>query len=119
MKTKSSIFSLFIVATLSLNVHAASHSKICSNSEGNVSVLDGEVTIKDGIGNVGPVKKSVLLKRILESHEQCVDGPNYVSTFITVEKVTYDIEENITETAIVLCTQTLTGIVPPGTKCKL
>ena len=56
-----------------------------------------------------------MIKEISDETENCVEGPNYVWTLITVQEVTYNIEENVSESAIVLCTQVQTGI---DSSCK-
>ena len=100
-----------------LNVHATSNSEVCSNSDGSVQVKDGNVTIVDGIGDVGPVTSTKTIAEISENTENCVDGvPEYVWTKVTVQEVTYDIEENVSGKDVVLCTQVQTGI--SSTTCK-
>jgi hypothetical protein len=98
------------IAVFSLGAFAASNSTTCSDSYGMISVVDGNVTLKDGIGDVGLAKSQVVLKEVSEKTENCVEGPNYVWTKITVQEVKYDIEENVQESAVVLCTQVQTGI---------
>lgn len=97
---------------------ASSRYQICKDKTGTVIVENGNVTIKGGIGDVGPALSQTVIKTISEKHQSCVDGANYISTYVTLEKVVYALEENVTDSAIVRCTKTITGIVPPGTKCN-
>lgn len=107
---------LFLVAAITSSAQAASDSTECSDSYGTISVLDGNVTIKDGIGDVGPVNSRKEIAQVSETTKNCVEGPNYEYTRITVEEIVYDIEENVKGTAVVLCTQVKTGI--SNKKCK-
>lgn len=114
------VFKAFLVSAAALAVfssgaYAVSNSTICSDSYGTILVVDGNVTIKDGIGDVGPARSQNVLKEISEQTENCVDGPNYVWTKITVQEIEYDIEESVQDSAIVLCTQVQTGI---DSSCK-
>ena len=103
------------LTVFSSGAYAVSNLTTCSDSYGTISVVDGNVTIKDGIGDVGLAKSQKVLKEVSEKTENCVDGPNYVWTKITVQEVKYDIEENVQDSAIVLCTQVQTGI---DSSCK-
>lgn len=109
-------FILISASVFSAGAYATSNSTTCSDSYGQVSVVDGNVTIKDGIGDVGSVKTQKLIAEISEKTENCVEGNNYVWTKVTVQEVTYDIEEEVEGSAVVLCTQVQTGI--SGQECK-
>ena len=98
------------IALTGISAHATSNSEICNDSEGIVEVKDGNVTIKEGIGDVGPATTQKVIAEISETTENCVEGPNYVWTTVTVQEVTYDIEENVKGSAVVLCTKVQTGI---------
>jgi hypothetical protein len=100
------------------NVGAASNYQYCVDSSGEVVVENGNVTILGGIGDVGQAVNQVIVSEVSERHETCVEGPNYFSEFVTLEKVTYDIEEGVRVTTEVTCTETLTGIVGPDTVCE-
>lgn len=90
--------------------YATSIHTACSDATGEVRVIDGNVTIVDGIGDVGPAKSDILIYEVSEKTENCVEGPNYVYTRTTVNEITYDIEENVQDTVTVLCLQVQTGI---------
>ena len=102
--------SVITLTAFGTGAYATSNSTTCSDSYGNISVVDGNVTIKDGIGDVGQATSMKIVKEVSEKTEHCVEGPNYVWTKITVQKVKYNLEENATGSAIVLCTQVQTGI---------
>lgn len=99
-----------VAATITTGAYATSNYTECSDSYGEVSVVDGNVTIKDGIGDVGPVTSQKELVEVSENTENCVDGHNYVYTRVTVDEITYDIGEYVHDTSVVLCTQIQTGI---------
>ncbi len=102
MNNSKVLFALAALVAFSSNAYA-SESTTCSDSSGLVSVVDGKVTIIGGIGEVGPVTSEKVLAEI--SQKTICEGADLVITSVTVRDVTYNLEENVSENAVVLCTQ--------------
>jgi hypothetical protein len=119
MKLVNTLPALALILSFAVNAQASSHYQICHNSDGSVSVENGNVTLKDGNLQLGPAKMQKEIHQLSRKDERCVDGPNYLTTIETVEKVSYySTEEGSAVSQFVVCQTTLTGIMAPGSRCK-